>query len=676
MAKQSAIPEHRKLPSKENSLFKSIARCYETKQYKKGLKAADAILKRFPEHGETLAMRGLILNCLDRKEEAREHVRLGLRADLRSHVCWHVYGLLYRSEGDYAEAIKCYRNALRIDRDNVQILRDMSLLQVQTREFEGFMETRRLLTTLRPEQRNNWIGFAVAAHLSGDHALSIRVIDSYINTLDKGRTMDYTDSELLLYRNDVLLESGDLDGALAHLDLCDSHLRDRYAVAERRASVLARQGRWRDSASAYLTLIARNPDNYGYHRGLQAALLCDGHAADGLSATQTPASVGGDSLSDADRQRLVDAYSTLRRQQPRCTAHRRIPLFLLRGDAFREALDAHMRRGVARGAASLYPDVEELVAGGSGSGGQPSWRLEVALSLARGYVEALREAGALPGDEAGSQPPSSLCWALLLLARLLCAAGRNQEAIAALDEALGHTPTLHDLYLAKAEALAKAGDATAAAEVADHGRSLDLADRFLNVETCKRLLAADEIERAEQTMTLFTRVRSYGSAPLVEETLIFPYPDRRAAQAELTPQQHMREYQVSWFTVAEAEAHERSGRTAMALKRYHTVLRHFSDYVDDQFDFHSYVLRKTTLRAYVRTLRNSDVMRQHPFWRRAAHGALRCYLRFAADPPKVESYEPDAEAMAGMNSTQKKKYKVRVCGWVCGCTGVSDGVGV
>lgn len=36
---------------------------------------------------ETLAMKGLTLNCLGKKEEAYELVRRGLRNDLRSHVC-------------------------------------------------------------------------------------------------------------------------------------------------------------------------------------------------------------------------------------------------------------------------------------------------------------------------------------------------------------------------------------------------------------------------------------------------------------------------------------------------------------------------------------------------------------------------------------------------------------
>jgi len=57
-----------------------------------------------------------------------------MQNDIKSHVCWHVLGLLYRSDREYREAIKCYRNALRIDPDNLEILRDLSLLQVIMRK--------------------------------------------------------------------------------------------------------------------------------------------------------------------------------------------------------------------------------------------------------------------------------------------------------------------------------------------------------------------------------------------------------------------------------------------------------------------------------------------------------------------------------------------------------------
>jgi tetratricopeptide (TPR) repeat protein len=38
--------------------------------------------------------------------------------------------LLYRSDREYDEAIKCYKNALRMDRENLTVMRDLALLQV------------------------------------------------------------------------------------------------------------------------------------------------------------------------------------------------------------------------------------------------------------------------------------------------------------------------------------------------------------------------------------------------------------------------------------------------------------------------------------------------------------------------------------------------------------------
>jgi N-alpha-acetyltransferase 15/16, NatA auxiliary subunit len=61
-------------------------------------------------------MKGLILNYSNKKAEAYECAQKGLRSDFKSHVCWHVYGLLQRSDRKYDEAIKAYRNALKCDK--------------------------------------------------------------------------------------------------------------------------------------------------------------------------------------------------------------------------------------------------------------------------------------------------------------------------------------------------------------------------------------------------------------------------------------------------------------------------------------------------------------------------------------------------------------------------------
>lgn len=46
-------------------------------------------------------------------------------------------------------------------------------------------------------------------------------------------------------------------------------------------------------------------------------------------------------------------------------------------------------------------------------------------------------------------------------------------------------------------------------------------------------------------------------------------------------------------------------RTVHSRLTYHAV-QHFTDWIDDQFDFHTYCLRKMTMRAYVGLLRLED----------------------------------------------------------------------
>ena len=76
-----------------------------------------------------------------RKAEAYELCKKGLRFDLTSHICWHVLGMVYRSDRNYEEALKCYSNAIKFDKDNLNILKDMAVLQIQCRLYEPYTVT-------------------------------------------------------------------------------------------------------------------------------------------------------------------------------------------------------------------------------------------------------------------------------------------------------------------------------------------------------------------------------------------------------------------------------------------------------------------------------------------------------------------------------------------------------
>ena len=48
------------------------------------------------------------------------------------------------------------------------------------------------------------------------------------------------------------------------------------------------------------------------------------------------------------------------------------------------------------------------------------------------------------------------------------------------------------------------------------------------------------------------------------------------------------------------------GQFGECLKKCAEIDRHFSEIIEDQFDFHTYCMRKMTLKAYVDLLRNVD----------------------------------------------------------------------
>ena len=696
-----------KLPRKEADLFKSIVKFYETKNYRKGVKASDAILKKFPNHGETLAMKGLVLNCLERKAEAYEFVKRGLKNDVRSHVCWHVYGLLHRSDRRYGEAIKSYKQALRIEPDNVQILRDLSLLQIQTRDVRGFLATRDVLLRLKSTQKQNWISFAVANHMCDARDTAIKVIDAYTDTTRQSSSepLTYEDSELALYRNSIIEEQGRFDVCLADLDNCKDRVLDKTSWREKRAAMLlfvddktrrsknsspetkdtvdnlpetlktalrgilisqetttdpSENNHFDSAIAAWADLLAQTPascENYFYHRGFQCALLSDFFSADKRrhimlhqTACETPADLL--LMTDEARRRLDVAYGALNECLPRSETIKWVPLAYADKSTFVTSMDAILRRLVKKGAAALGSALERFfeprenhVLDDQRPRGKNCCTL--VLTIIDTHIASLRACGSfadldivknavffhetttedkkkLPRqsqkdddsknpqfseeeeeeeEEVVLEPPLTLFWALYLRSHCLEWLGDLESALETSDECTALVPTAVEVYEKKARLLKRSGDLEAAASVMDEARKLDLADRYINNKCTKYFLRCGRVDEARRVAALFTR------------------PEARDAE------QHLKDMQASWYELEVGNALLRRKELGPALKKFTQIAAHFADFVDDQFDFHTYCIRKMTLRAYVAMLRFEDKIRGHHGFRASAAATLRLWLR-------------------------------------------------
>lgn len=58
------------------------------------------------------------------------------------------------------------------------------------------------------------------------------------------------------------------------------------------------------------------------------------------------------------------------------------------------------------------------------------------------------------------------------------------------------------------------------------------------------------------------------------------------------PQQTLFDLQCIWYELEVGESYARRGSDGLALKKFYAVEKHFTDFVEDQFDFHAFSIRK------------------------------------------------------------------------------------
>ncbi|KAF5383319.1 hypothetical protein D9615_004982 [Tricholomella constricta] len=599
MSKVLPTPAKRILPSKEATLFKELLTLYETRQLKKGLKTSDQILKKFPEHGETLCMKGLVLTHMGKREEGIDLVKKGVRLDLTSHICWHVFGLIQKGEKHYEEALKSYTQALRFDKENLNILRDAAQLQTQLRLFDALVETRHTLLRIRPTLRQHWVALAVAHHLNGNLAEARKTLEHYERTLKNVPDYDIEHSETLLYHIHLLEEMGEFSDALSLLDINakSRSIVDRAAIMEYRARLLSKLGS-DEAEHAWRVLIEHNSDCYDYLRGYLS------NQGLSLDATST------------DALTILRQFST---QLPKATAPRRLALNIASRDDFRDLVKPYLLSGLTKGVPSLFVDIKALYCDDS--------KRQIVEEIVEAARADFSPDSTSPSPSSSSAPtdlePTTYLWTLYFLAQHHSYLGRPQQALETIELALAHTPTLPELHACKARTLKRAGDPFGAARCVDEARLLDGQDRFLNTKCAKYLLRAGLIDEASAIL------------------------DATSPGADLEDMQSL------LYLIEEADAHYRNAKLNLALKKYLAI---FNEVEDDQYDFHGYNLRKFTLNIYLTLVKWEDRLRSHPAYVKAALSASRIYVALH-DDPSIAKAASSAPQLTDAEKKAKKKAK-------------------
>lgn len=566
-------------------------------------------------------MKALIINQQGKTEEAFALGKEAVNADMKSHICWHVYGLLYRHQKNFEEAIKAYKFALRLEPESHQIQRDLAFLQIQMRDYQGYIQSRTAMLQARPQLRQNWTALAVAHHLAGNLAQAEKVLNTYEESLKVPPSKtDYENSEAVMYKNSIIAEMGEYERALEHLESVSKYNLDRLAVLELRAEYLSKLGRKEEAADAYRALLDRNPEHPDYYTRLVDVL-------------------GIDAGDYATKKAIYDEYA---KKNPRCDAAKRLPLdFLdgefyrisdskrettnrLLGDEFRDAARSYIALMLDKGVPSTFANLKHLYADSS--------KRDTLGSLAHEYLESKRASSGenvtTNGDALKGEPAALYYLAQHYNYHLSRDLAKAMEFV---NKGIELSPENVEFHMTKARIWKHYGNSQKASETMDQARQLDLKDRYINTKAAKYQLRNNESEAALKTMGLFTRNDSPGG-----------------------PLNDLLEMQSVWYLTEDGEAWVRNKNIGLALKRFHSVYNIFEVWQEDQFDFHSFSLRKGQIRAYVDMIRWEDHIREHPFYTRAALGAIAIYVSMYDSQQAVNGVDGSSGAN-GDDAAERKK---------------------
>lgn len=91
---------------------------------------------------------------------------------------WHFLALYHKEEKNYNQAMKCYMQAIKNDPTNINVIRDLSYLQLYLRQYQPFLETAKKGVDQRPGIVANWVTYSFANYLTKNYEFAFKLLDS------------------------------------------------------------------------------------------------------------------------------------------------------------------------------------------------------------------------------------------------------------------------------------------------------------------------------------------------------------------------------------------------------------------------------------------------------------------------------------------------------------------
>lgn len=218
-----------------------------------------------PDHPDTMSMHAIFLFHTGEEDKGLAEAKSAVfKSKMKSQMCWHTYGMLLHQKRDYHEAIKCYQFALKTDPNNLQIMRDVALMQIQIRDHVGHTHSRFEMLKQKPNLIQNWLSYCMANHMKGEFADVLKCLTS-IDTLLLNVTLRPPEvSSYMIYRCLVFDHADKPEEFYAELQKNNSKILDRVVYRELLVRACTKLNKADEAVEAMESLVKEFPDNEDY----------------------------------------------------------------------------------------------------------------------------------------------------------------------------------------------------------------------------------------------------------------------------------------------------------------------------------------------------------------------------------------------------------------------------
>ncbi|KAI9022195.1 NMDA receptor-regulated protein 1-domain-containing protein [Phycomyces nitens] len=554
-------------------LAKAMER-YENENYFGGLMVINSLLDKYPKQADALSLKGLLMWNLGYKTEGYTFGKQSLEYDPTSYSSWRWYGHMLTKDSKVEESLEYYKKAAELSEfKDPEAVNEYACVQTHLRMYSEALETRKQYIYQLYDEPSFWIGMGVLCDLIDQPDIAINVFNTYCNTMME-TSLEYDRSEVLLFYNSLVEKQERYQDALDHLENYEIMIKDKRSWKEKHAYFLEKTGKSELAESGYRQLINENPHDSRY---INSLLTVKGYTK------------------DKRRAQAQELLSILKKEHPRSNTIADIYLNYTSPNEFILEIKEIIQNSLRKGIPSLFARLKKYY--------KTDQRTIEEIIL--DFVHNLKTSKTFDGNKDSREPPTALLWALYYMAQHYDFLGNREKALDYIQQAIDHTPTVVELYMVQARILKHQGDLETAARVMNRARKLDLQDRFVNSKCAKYMLRAGYITKAKELFKMFLGKRT-------------------------NTRKNLSDMQCQWFILEEGLAYLKKENYAKAIARFLTIDSFYNDFKDNEFGIHSYCLHKTTLRTYVELLKWEDTIRKHPYYIKAAKGAIQAYLALEA----------------------------------------------